>query len=186
MRLADQLRKKMRSLDGKACAMVAAELEYIRKGRDLIAQLMALDTAGYERTIDLSAVDTGKLDLVSVSSLAMTAENRFAFQTASSRYDLFEECLIADDFANYLAAVRRRASEPTEYGSDDTWVAWWVEAGWVLCKAVFKGPVSALRSALPDALSRRILDLAGVDVSNLRNPVLIVREADFGRLQTQQ
>lgn len=170
--LIQRLRENVLSVDAEASRKMADELEYIRKQRSLLDLLMSFD--GGEIEVDVEAALTEDLEMLSVSSPIVPIRNRFSLETCATPYDDFDTILLAHDWANYLSALRAKWAEPVAFGPTEEWVVWFRE-GHRVRRARLRGRLSALLATFPDAVGRRILDMAGLDVSALRTPILVIR-----------
>lgn len=150
------------------------EIGFIRQHRCAIRNLLAQEDS-YNLT-HLIQKDLGGVFLESVR-VKFTAENFFG----AARGDCDSEPFITDlqhfEYANYLSAIRQSVNSE-EFGGRENWIVW-VDGDWegktTLQRFHITGNISNLRNQFPDELTRLILRDAGVNISHLHHPRLILK-----------
>lgn len=165
-------------IDKPAFEAAEEEMKALEVARGSLAALLTYEGA-YENSWDFGTrLGDGKATatLTKLSFLSLPASAPVAVLCQTSEYDPFNSLFLENKEANYHCAVRAHYEEANEYGPYDAWVVWALE-GNTLIRAEAVGRLAALRCAYPDALSKVIMEVAGVSLSTLTTPLLIAREA---------
>jgi hypothetical protein len=155
-----------------------------RQLKDVAAAILSFDGT-YEVGHALN-VNTGPLKFRYVEAKAYPASDPSGILCQSSEYDPFNYLLLSDVEANAAAAMRAAYANPEVYGHSEDWIIWAYDAqlgGLLRFKA--SGYLSALKAAFPDEATRLLATSYGIDLSSAERPVLIIREADLGKLVTK-
>lgn len=176
-----KIRLLMDAPDRTTVDEMTSELMHIRQHKDVIGRLLSFDkdcSIPVELDDELSA-----LGVVSVCRTPLEYANAFVLHSECTAYepDRFDWGLLAADYANYLAAVRKHYEDAHDFGGTQEWVVF-VAHGKTVVRFVAHGLLSRLRTLYMDAVTWHIARDAGVKLPPGR-VVFVVKAACYEGLR---